>query len=66
MPAGPISRSGRPVRPTWPLLYLPGRVDAVPAPAGWQVATATADEVAAIEHPALLNPLRAVPSAAPA
>jgi hypothetical protein len=33
----------------WPLLYLRGRVDAVPAPDGWQVESATPVEVAALE-----------------
>ena len=33
----------------WPLLYLRGRVDAVPAPDGWQVEPATPVEVAALE-----------------
>ena len=33
----------------WPLLYLRGRVDAVPAPDGWQAETATPAEVAALE-----------------
>jgi hypothetical protein len=33
----------------WPLLYLRGRVDALPAPDGWQVEPATPVEVAALE-----------------
>ena len=33
----------------WPLLYLRGRVDALPAPDGWQVEPATSVEVAALE-----------------
>jgi GNAT superfamily N-acetyltransferase len=33
----------------WPLLYLRGRVDAVPAPAGWRAQAAEAAEVAALE-----------------
>jgi GNAT superfamily N-acetyltransferase len=33
----------------WPLLYLRGRVDAVPAPDGWQAEPATPAEAAALE-----------------
>jgi len=33
----------------WPLLYLRGRVDALPAPPGWRAEAATAAEVAARE-----------------
>jgi hypothetical protein len=33
----------------WPLLYLRGRVDAVPAPDGWKAEPATPAEVAALE-----------------
>ena len=33
----------------WPLLYLRGRVDAVPRPAGWRAEPAAAAEVAALE-----------------
>ena len=33
----------------WPLLYLRGRVDALPAPAGWRAEAAEAAEVAALE-----------------